>query len=121
MNVLCPSVARSGDRLTVRCRYLCLYQHNEQARAALNYSSKKPTRPDATEAPQQKEKARHTRRNRHDHNTKQDVANSSDCGISSCEVGSDLARPGKSSCEVSSHLGKMYLVIEHNHQSFELS
>ena len=96
-------------------------QHNEQARAALNYSSKKPTRPDATEAPQQKEKARHTRRNRHDHNTKQDVANSSDCGISSCEVGSDLARPGKSSCEVSSHLGKMYLVIEHNHQSFELS
>ena len=54
----------------------------------------KPTRPDATEAPQEKEKATHTRRNRHDHNRKQDVVNSSGCGISSCEVGSDLARPG---------------------------
>ena len=100
-------------------RSIIVYQHNEQARAALTYSSKKPTRPDATEAPQQKEEATHTRRNRHDHNRKQDVVNSSGCGISSCEVGSDLARPGKSSCEVSSHLEKMYLVIEHNHQSFE--
>ena len=30
-----------------------------------------------------------------------------------------LARPGKSSCKAISHLEKMYLVIEHNHQSFE--
>ena len=47
------------------------------------------------------------------------VLDSSGCGISSCEVSSDLARPGKYSCEVSSHLEKIYLVIEHNHQSFE--
>ena len=40
-------------------------------------------------------------------------------GKSPCEDSSDLARPGESSCEVSSHLEKMYLVIEHNHQSFE--
>ena len=69
--------------------------------------------------PRHEEKATHTRRNRHDHNRKQDLVNSSGCGISSCEVSSDLARPGKYSCEVSSHLEKIYLFIEHNHQSFE--
>ena len=87
----------------------CGYQHNEQARAALLYSSRKPTRrnakhqADGSRKRHNKEKVTHMRRNRHDHKGKHDFwiwpIEAADCGESSCEVSSDLARPG-------SHLGR---------------
>ena len=49
------------------------YQHNEQARAALTFSSKKQTRQDGRnpEAPQPEEQATHTRRNPHIETTRE--------------------------------------------------
>jgi hypothetical protein len=103
-------------------------QRNEQARAALKYSSKKPTRRDARHQADETRK-----RHNHDMKRKQHTRDETDTTTIESRMWSiqaavaylrarsvrTLRDPAKSSCEVSSHLEKMYLVIEHNHQSFE--
>ena len=86
-----PCLPRGQHRA---CYQKELNQHNEQARAALKYSSKKPTRRDA------RHQADETRK-RHNEKTKQHTRDETDTTTreSSCEVSSDLARPG-------SHLGR---------------
>jgi hypothetical protein len=64
---------------------LLKYQHNEQARAALSYSSKKPTRRDARH--QADGRKHHNQKSKHHPETARehgDLANRGGCGESSC-------------------------------------
>ena len=78
----------STQRASPGCPQMLLYETNTARRETPGRRNTKAPKP------QHEEKATHTRRNRHDRNRKQDLANSGGCGKSSCEVSSDLARPG---------------------------